>query len=216
MQKPGFLFLILFCAVALIGAYQALFPVPSATSFGRFFALSGYLLLCVTLIIGPLALFWPKEYAPIIEPRRAVGIACFVFALLHALLVVAVRWGWDFGPLLSGPGLFAAVPATLVLLALALTSSDYAIKMMGPGVWKNVQRFNYLAFAFSTLHFLLLSNGLFRQVGGKLFVNAAEALLLALGIATAILQVAGFAERRRRLAAASKKAADSEMPPVQT
>ncbi|MCI0504357.1 ferric reductase-like transmembrane domain-containing protein [Candidatus Micrarchaeota archaeon] len=212
MQKPSWLFLLLFCGVALIGAYQSLFQIHAMTSFVRFFALSGYFLLCVSLIIGPLVVLWPKEFAQYVEPRRAVGIACFVFAIIHGLLVLGPRWGWDFGFLLAGPGSMSTIPATLVLLALALTSSDYAIKVMGPGLWKNVQRFNYLAFVFSSVHFVLLANGLFVQVNGRTFVNAAEVALLLLGLATVALQAAGFVARRARMAAAKPPQAKPEGP----
>lgn len=200
MQKPSWLFLLLLLGVALIGAYQSLFQIDAMTSYIRFFALAGYFLLCVSLIIGPLVAIWPKEFAQYVEPRRAVGIACFVFAVIHGLLVLGPRWGWDFGFLLAGPGSMSTIPATLILLALALTSSDYAIKVMGPALWKNVQRFNYFAFIFSSVHFVLLANGLFVQVNGRTFVNIAEAALLCLGIATVVLQAAGFATRRKRMA----------------
>jgi DMSO/TMAO reductase YedYZ heme-binding membrane subunit len=213
MQKPSWLFLLLLCGVALIGAYQSFFQIDAMTSAVRFFALAGYFLLCVSLIIGPLVVLWPKEYAQLVEPRRAVGIACFVFVLVHALLVLGPRWGWDFGPLLSGPGSIATIPATLILLALALTSSDYAIRLMGPALWKNVQRFNYLAFAFSTVHFVFLANGLFVQVNGRTFVNIAEVALLALGLATVALQAAGFVAFRKRSAAA-KAAQKPPVPPA--
>jgi DMSO/TMAO reductase YedYZ heme-binding membrane subunit len=199
MQKPSFIFLLILGAVALLGAYQALFPIPAMTSFVRFFALSAYLLLCVSLIIGPLTIFWPQVFGQVVEPRRAVGIACFVFVALHGLLVIGIRYNWNLSPLVSGLGLIVTVPATIVLLALTLTSSDYAVKMLGPVLWKNVQRFNYLAFVFSSVHFILLSNGLFTAVNGKMFVNIAEVTLLILGLATVALQVAGFIVRRKRM-----------------
>ena len=210
MQKPSFLFLLILGAVALLGAYQSLFPIPTMTSFTRFFALTAYLLLCVSLLIGPLTVFRPQTFGQIIEPRRAVGIACFAFVTVHGTLVIGPRYGWDLSPLVSSLGLAAAIPATLVLLALTLTSSDYAVKTLGPGVWKNIQRFNYLAFALASMHFILQSNGLFLDVNGKTFVNIAEIALLLLGAATVLLQVAGFIERRRKLAS-SKQAQAADM-----
>jgi|WetSurMetagenome_2_1015567.scaffolds.fasta_scaffold55722_3 DMSO/TMAO reductase YedYZ heme-binding membrane subunit len=210
MQKSSWLFLLLICAVALLGAYQALFPIPASTSYIRFFALSAYLLLCVSLMIGPLTVLYPQTFAQTVEPRRAVGIACFVFAILHGILVIWLKWDWGLAPLLVSLGSLATIPATLILLALTLTSSDYAIKKMGPALWKNVQRFNYLAFAFSSVHFILLANGLFVQVNGKTFVNIAEVALLLLGIATIGLQLAGFFSRRKRMAQMKTGAPASE------
>lgn len=210
MQKSSWLFLIILVAVALIGAYQSLFPIPASASFIRFFALTAYLLLCVSLMIGPLTVLYPQTFAQTVEPRRAVGIACFVFAILHGVLVIWLRWDWELAPLLAGPGSIATIPATLILLALTLTSSDYAVKNMGPALWKNVQRFNYLAFIFSSVHFILLANGLLLQVNGKTFVNIAEAALLVLGVMTIGLQLAGFFSRRKRMAQMNALAPASE------
>ncbi len=214
MQKPSFLFLLLLCGVAILGAYQASLGGSAATGFIRFTALAAYFLLCVSLIIGPLVVLAPAAFAQIVEPRRAVGIACFVFAAVHVIVLAAVRMGWDIGRLLSGFDPLISVPATLLLLALALTSSDYAIKTLGPGLWKSIQRLNYIAFALVTAHFISKANGL-GFLGSGSGLNLAEAALLALGTATVALQAAGFLERRRRLREAAEKRGYNA-PPVQS
>ncbi len=206
MQKSSFLFLLIFCAIALLGAYQASQMGGSLTAFIRFTALVSYLLLCVSLIIGPLVVLRPTDFGQIVEPRRGIGIACFVFGAVHMFLVVAISMNWNLGPLLSSMDPLASVPGTILLLALAVTSSDYAIKVMGPGLWKNVQRLNYLAFIFISVHFIMKANGLSFLSGGSR-LNLAEAALLALGLATIGLQIAGFLVRRRKLSEAKEKAA---------
>jgi DMSO/TMAO reductase YedYZ heme-binding membrane subunit len=198
MNKASFLFLLLIGAMALIGAYNALFPVPASTTFIRFFALSGFLLLCVSLMLGPLMILWPATFGQLIEPRRAIGIACFVFVSLHILLLLAARFGFDALATLASTNPLITVPATIILFVLAVTSSDFAVKTLGPGLWKNVQRFNYLAFVLSFAHFILFSNGLFIAVSGKMFVNIAEVALVILGVLTVLLQVAGFMARKKK------------------
>ncbi len=196
-MKQSYLFLALFAAIALVGAYHALFAVPVAVAFTRFLALSGFLLLCTSLMIGPLAVLWPKGFAPLVEARRAVGVSAFVFVLLHFLLTAAVIFKWQLAPLiLSGTPFWAAISATLMLFALTITSTDHAIRFLGASNWKNLQRLAYVAFALSFAHFLLKANGLFANAGGKAFVNLAEVFALALGILTILLQIAGFLKRR--------------------
>ena len=196
MKKTSLIFLVLIAGMTLIGAYSALFPVPASTAFIRFLGLSAFLLLCVSLMIGPLSVIWPKAFAELIEPRRAVGIACFVFVLFHLLLVALLRFGFDIGAMIGALNLWISAPAAILLLIIAITSSDFAIKKMGPLLWKNVQRLNYLAFILSFAHFILDSNGLFTIVRGKTFVNLAEAGLVVLGGIAILLQIAGFAIRR--------------------
>jgi len=213
MNKPSFLFLLIIIALAVLGAYHALFPIPAEIAFTRFFALSGFMLICVSLLIGPLATIWPKSFALLIEPRRAVGIAAAAFAFIHILISLGLTFGWNLNVLLGTPGFIVVVPATILLFVLAVTSADYAIKILGPGLWKNVQRFNYLVFILSFAHFILKSNGLFTALQGKTFVNLAEVFCILLGIVTVALQFAGFFTRRKMQAENRAKMAAAGTPP---
>ncbi len=198
MQKTSFLFLLILLGVALIGAYHALFPLlPAATIFGRFFALSALFILCVSLIIGPLAVINSK-YASLIEPRRAVGIAAFVFVAIHVLLELDFAFGFNFSTVLGYFPMQLAVPAAVILLAMALTSSDWAVKKMGMGKWKTLQMFVYPAFLLIAGHFVLSANGLFVKTQAGTFVNLAEAAVLALCGVTVLMQVYGFYLRKKR------------------
>lgn len=215
MNKASFLFLLIIIALASLGAYHSLFPIPAEIAFTRFFALSGFLLICVSLIIGPLATIWPKSFALLIEPRRAVGIAAAAFAFIHVVISLGLTFGWNLNLLLGTPGFIVAVPATVLLFVLAATSADYAIKVLGPGLWKNVQRFNYLVFILSFAHFILKSNGLFTALQGKTFVNLAEVFCILLGTAAVVLQAAGFLTRRKMQAQnRAKMASAAAAPPM--
>lgn len=213
MNPNSFIFLLLLLAIALLGAYHSLSAVPVETAFTRFFALSGFVLLSASLIMGPLAVLRPKQFAVLIEPRRAVGLAAFIFAFVHILISLGLTFGWKFGILLRSPGFIAAVPATLLLFVLAVTSSDYAIRLLGPALWKNVQRFNYLAFILVFLHFILKSNGLLPAEGGALAVNFAEWACIVLGAATVSVQAAGFLARRKMQAENRAKSQSAGTPP---
>lgn len=192
MQKSSFLFLLLLCGIALLGAWQAVSGAEAQQAIVRFLALSAYFLLCVSLMIGPLSVF-SLSFAHLIEPRRAVGLAAFAFAALHILLVAGLYLGWNLGFILSQFSLWIAVPAAAILAAMALTSSDFAVARLGMASWKALQRFVYPAFALITIHFFIIAG----QPSFSGF-DAAELLLLALGGITVILQVAGFVKKRGR------------------
>ncbi len=210
MQKNSFLFLLILIMLAAIGTYQALFPAPTAMAFDQFLALSAFLLICISLMIGPLATLWPKSFAVLIEPRRAIGIAAFVFALVHIAIAFAIILGGDLGAVLSSVGNWFGVLAGILIFILAVTSSDYAIKTLGPGLWKNVQRFNYLIFILVLAHFILMSFIVSTTVSGQTFINLADVFMLLMAFATVILQIAGFLTRRRMM----QKKAESPQPPA--
>jgi len=203
MNKTSALFLILIAAMTMIASYEALSPLPAKTVIIDVLGLSAFVFLCASLLIGPLATIWPKSFAQIIEPRRAVGIIAFVLSLAHALLAFALVFGFDIGPFLTFLPLLVSLPAMLVLLILTITSNDYSIKKLGPGEWKTIQRLNYVAFVLSFAHFLLKARGLFVFVNGKTFVDLAELLAVLAGIATVALQIAGFMVRKSKMNAAA-------------
>ena len=194
----------------MLAANQAFSALPAQRAVVQFLGLSSFFLLCVSLIVGPLAVLKPAMFAQLIEPRKAVGIAAFVFTALHALFVLSLYFKWDLASVFAFFPLVIALPAFVILLALALTSSDWATKKLGMANWKLLHRFVYIAFALSMWHFVLQANGLFSNPlipGMVAFSNLAEIALLLLGLATIALQAAGFYVYGKRRAAGSNPAA---------
>lgn len=189
MNKVSALFLILLGAIALLAAYQAIFPVSSATAIIRFLGLAAFFLLCISTMIGPLAVLWPKAYVQLIEPRRAVGISVFVFALAHYLLVAALYFNFNFPLLTSFLPNQLGLMAFAILIALAATANDWAVKNLGSQNWKRLQQLVYLAFLLIFAHFLLIAQGTAELTGSG--YDLAQLALIALGIITIALQLAG-------------------------
>ena len=221
MDKPSFLFLLIFAGVAIIFAYEAFWPVfipsagfmvPPATGFVDALALSAFFILCVSLIIGPVAVLWPKAGLSLIGPRRAVGLAAFVFSLLHAFLAIGLLYGFNVGILFGDFSLMAGAAALLVLLALTLTSSDWATHKLGAKNWKRMQYFNYLAFVLSLAHFIGNGQGIPNLHGIPKNIHVVALLLLLLGLLTVLLQVVGFLERHQRRTNEPKSAAAPALP----
>ncbi len=119
------------------------------------------ILLATVLSFSPLRVVWPKwgVAQALNRHRRLVGVAVFVYAALHLITHLVYEGGLE----------LAAVPATLktavekpfqltgliaftILLVLAATSWNAAIKWLGGKLWKNVHRLVYLAAILAVYH----------------------------------------------------------------
>ena len=125
-------------------------------------------LFLASLAIGPLVRL-SKAAGRLLPWRRQVGIWAAVFAGVHALLIVDgwAQWsvrrllGYEFVPLLGRearmePGFGLANLIGLVALAwlliLLATSSDRALRSLGPPGWKWLHHGSYVVFYLVLLH----------------------------------------------------------------
>lgn len=130
---------------------------------------ASFMLLLATLAIGPLIRLWPR-HARLLPWRRPLGIWFALFAAIHAYLVWDGWARWDLGrlfgfedipsardgPLLVEPGFGLAnligLVALLFALVLLATSSDRALRLIGPTAWKRIQRSVHVIFHLIVLH----------------------------------------------------------------
>lgn len=217
MQKTSQFYLILMLAVAFFVFYEAFFPFPSPFTIGRALGLSALFLLAVTLLMGPLMHFRPKEFAPLLESRRAVGLSAFAFMAAHFLLVFIANVRGDFAPILATIELAVAVPATLIFLAMALTSSDWAVRTLGIGKWKTLHRFTYLGFVLALAHYYFMGTGILSPTApGGFSIHFGELLVWATSGAAIVLQLAGFwaSQKKKAVQQAEWKANPAFSPPA--
>ncbi|MFK7932572.1 MAG: sulfite oxidase heme-binding subunit YedZ [Saprospiraceae bacterium] len=135
--------------------------------------------LAISLIATPLALMFPKGRVTkwLIRNRRFFGVAAFAYTLLHTIFYVLE---YPISQLLNefiDIAILTGWIAFFVFIPLAITSTDAAIKRMGPA-WKKLQRWVYLAAVMAFVHWALL--GLQRDhasMGGALFHFAPVMLL---------------------------------------
>ena len=127
-----------------------------------------FLQLSLLLCIGPLARLTPR-FKPFLYNRRHLGVATFVVALVHAVLVTV--WYHAFGvlnPLVSllvsnprydslrgFPFESLGVVALLMLFLLAATSHDFWNTNLGPGLWKAIHMLVYPTYALLMAHVVL-------------------------------------------------------------
>lgn len=93
--------------------------------------------------------------------RRALGLLAFCYALFHLTVWIwpdmGLRWDQMAADVIKRPYLLFGLTALLAMLPLALTSSNAAIRRMGPASWARLHRLAYPALVLAILHFVALS-----------------------------------------------------------
>ena len=118
-------------------------------------------LLCLVLVVTPLRV--ATGWVALARFRRMFGLFVFFYALVHAL---AYAW-LDMGLVLTDvlrdivkrPFILVGFAALLLLLALALTSFDLAIRWLGGPVWRQLHQSVYLVAGLAVLHFFWMRAG---------------------------------------------------------
>jgi sulfoxide reductase heme-binding subunit YedZ len=117
----------------------------------------GLQFLIASLAISPLRRFGLN----LIRFRRALGLLAFFYVALHLAawvwLDMGLRWSEMAADLWKRPYIIAGMVGFAAVLPLALTSTNAAIRRMGPVAWGRLHRLAYLAILAGVLHFVLLS-----------------------------------------------------------
>lgn len=151
----------------------------------------GLQLLLAGLAITPLR----RVGVNLIRFRRALGLLAFFYIALHLVawiwLDMGLRWSEMAADLVKRPYVMLGMLGFAVLVPLALTSTNTAIRRMGPVAWGRLHKLVYVAILAGVLHLLLLT----KVWTTEILVYAALALLLL------ALRLLPKAARRRPLAA---------------
>lgn len=117
--------------------------------------------LCITLAVTPLrtVLGWPE----LVRFRRLLGLLTFGYACLHLLCYawfdMGLEWadiGQDIG---KRPFILVGFSAFILLLALAATSFNRAIRWLGAARWQALHRAVYAVAVLAVLHFWWMRSG---------------------------------------------------------
>ncbi|WP_338720903.1 ferric reductase-like transmembrane domain-containing protein [Devosia sp. XK-2] len=111
--------------------------------------------LLASLMVTPLRAI--SGWRRLVQLRRMLGVTCFFYCLLHLVAWFGLRfWDWlALGDELFGRlSLWLAILSMAILLALAATSFDAAMRTMGAR-WKQLHRLAYAAALLGVGHFLL-------------------------------------------------------------
>ncbi len=115
-------------------------------------------LMVAVLAITPLRRFTGLS---LLRFRRAIGLLAFGYVLLHLLvwmvLDVQLDWAGIVEDVLERPYITIGMAGFLMLLPLALTSNDSAVRRMGAAAWRRLHLLTYPAALAGALHYLMLT-----------------------------------------------------------
>lgn len=117
--------------------------------------------LCLTLAITPLRTI--SKQPALARFRRMLGVFCFCYASLHLLAYGWLDMGLDFGDIAKDiakrPFILMGFSAWLLMLPLAATSFNRAIKALGAKRWQRLHKAIYLLVLVGLAHFIWMRAG---------------------------------------------------------
>ena len=130
--------------------------VPAIEIMLKGFTNTGYLLIGLSLILGPIAKFW-NYFDKFLTYRKQLGIIGFIYVLIHGFIgtiiyilpTPSILWTNYWAVALGVIGLY------LLFVCYAI-SEIVVIKLLGPKKWRRILRYiSYTAFILSTIHIYL-------------------------------------------------------------
>ncbi|MGO9454619.1 MAG: sulfite oxidase heme-binding subunit YedZ [Candidatus Binataceae bacterium] len=141
-------------AILMRASANALGPDPIAQALNQL-GLLALVFLVAALGCTPLKSIvgwtWPMRL------RRMLGLLAFFYALLHVITYTALDQGLDWHAIVDDivkrKFIFVGFFTFLLLIPLAATSTNSALRRLGYVRWKHLHRLAYLAPALAVLHF---------------------------------------------------------------
>jgi sulfoxide reductase heme-binding subunit YedZ len=114
------------------------------------------LLLILSLAVTPLRKLFPR-LSWLIKFRRLLGLFAFFYGTVHMLTYVALYAGFNVQRMLDDIAkrkfITMGVAAWLLLVPLALTSTNWAIRKLGGKNWNRLHKLVYVAAACGVIHY---------------------------------------------------------------
>lgn len=134
-------------------------------------------ILLFTLAITPLARL-TKSNLPV-QLRRMTGLFAFFYVSLHVSSYVALdqifAWAIIWEDIIERKYITIGMINLVLLLPLAITSTNKMVRRLGAKRWKNLHRLIYVIAPLATLHFEFMAKG--NQLEPKIYMGIAFALL---------------------------------------
>lgn len=144
-------------AAAVANPVEGLGPRPVNEAI-HFVGLWSIRFLVATLAVTPLRRM--ARYAKLVDVRRMIGVACFLYIALHFTLYI-VDQSYDLAKVASEIVLRIYLTigfvAWLGLFALALTSNDYMTRKLGGVRWRKLHQLTYVITTLAVIHYFMQS-----------------------------------------------------------
>ena len=161
--KPAVFFLSLWPIYIIVYqlVYNELGPEPVDRIINHF---GEWTLIFVFLTLSMTPLKKITKSSEWIKFRRMLGLFTFFYASIRMLSYVGLDYRFDFKPLvddvLKKKFIFIGFSAWLLLIPLAITSSDKMVRILKNN-WKKLHKLIYVISIFGVLHFIWLSKTIF-------------------------------------------------------
>lgn len=120
--------------------------------------LTGLQLLVAGLCVTPLR---QMTGVSLLRFRRALGLLAFLYVALHlavwVLLDLQLRWAEIGADIARRPYILIGFVGFLLMVPLAITSNDSAVRRMGALAWRQLHRLTYAVALAGAIHFLWLT-----------------------------------------------------------
>lgn len=164
----------LWLILAIPGILSTINYINGKSEYGMMMHISGEFagrFLAISLMATPIAMMFPKGRVSkwLIRNRRFFGVSAFAYTLLHTIFYVLEYPMTQLLIEFTELSILTGWIAFFVFIPLTITSTDAAVKRMGPA-WKKLQRWVYLAGVMAFAHWALLGlQGEHASMGGALF-----------------------------------------------
>ncbi len=148
-------------------------------------AFTAAILIGIALMIGPISVLFKVNY---IQHSRTFGVWGVTFGIMHIVSAI-VFYKITIDSYLANLNPFQnaiifGLAAFIIYLPIYLTSTDWAMRKLGPRKWKTIQRLVYVAYLFSVLHYV--------KINPQLFWNASKIILMAVTFMVFVLELAAY------------------------
>lgn len=168
-----FLRLVLFTLTDRLGANPVEFITRNTGDWTLYF-------LCITLAVTPLRRFTKWNW--LIKLRRMIGLYAFFYALLHFTTFLWFDHFFDIETMLKDvikrPFITVGFIAFVLLIPLAVTSTNGMVKRLGGKRWQWLHRLVYVIAPLGILHFWWMKAGKNNFIEPIIFGSIVAALLL--------------------------------------
>ncbi|MET3106305.1 sulfoxide reductase heme-binding subunit YedZ [Oxalobacteraceae bacterium GrIS 2.11] len=136
--------------------------------------------LCFTLTVTPLRRFFNLSW--LLKMRRMIGLYAFFYAFLHFMTFLWFDHFFDVTEMLKDvvkrPFILVGFSAFVLLIPLALTSTNKMIKRVGAKRWQQLHKLVYLIISLGVLHYFWMKAGKHDFAQPLLFAGIVGTLLL--------------------------------------
>jgi sulfoxide reductase heme-binding subunit YedZ len=118
-------------------------------------------LLIIGLCVTPLRKYFGLN---LIKFRRTWGVLAFTYVTLHlsvwVVLDMSLLWQQMWADIWKRPYITIGMAGFLVLVPLAVTSNNLAVRKLGVATWRKLHKLTYLAVLLGGIHYIWLVKGI--------------------------------------------------------